>query len=172
VSLVGPTVGFRARSARLLLTGSLVAVASVLIDQGSKAFARGYLPICEESHTSCGGSAAGPIALVRVENAGSVGGWAQGLELWTVVAALAVVALFLYGRSLPKPGLSLAWGLALGGAAGNLVDRVAFGGVTDFIRFAPFGTAVIVFNIADVALALGGIGLSTILYRGFALPRG
>jgi signal peptidase II len=153
------------------VVGGLVAVPTILVDQATKSFARLYLPSCDDQ-LDCGELSPDPISFVRVENAGSVGGWAQGLEIWTIVAALALVGLFFYGRARPDRGLSVAWGLAFGGAAGNLIDRLAFGGVTDFIRFAPFGSLVIFFNIADVALAVGSVGLSIALYRGFASRAG
>ena len=51
------------------------------------------------------------------------------------------------------PQLSL--GFILGGAVGNLIDRIAFGFVIDFLDFRIWPT----FNLADTALTLGVIGL-------------
>lgn len=49
------------------------------------------------------------------------------------------------------------WGIAivLGGALGNLIDRLAYGAVADFFSFHAFGYYWYIFNLADVAIALG-----------------
>jgi signal peptidase II len=51
--------------------------------------------------------------------------------------------------------LALAFGMVLGGAVGNLVDRVRFGAVTDFLDFHGYGYHWYTFNIADSAIVLG-----------------
>ena len=56
----------------------------------------------------------------------------------------------------------LAWlptGLLLGGAIGNLIDRVREGAVTDFVKF----TAWPAFNVADIAITLGVVALLYVL---------
>jgi len=55
----------------------------------------------------------------------------------------------------------LALGLALGGTAGNLIDRVRLGYVTDFIHFSFWPT----FNIADSAVTIGALTLAFLLLR-------
>jgi signal peptidase II len=51
--------------------------------------------------------------------------------------------------------MALAFGSVLGGAAGNLSDRLRFGAVTDFLDFHAFGYHWYTFNIADTAIVIG-----------------
>jgi signal peptidase II len=56
--------------------------------------------------------------------------------------------------------LRLALGLQLGGAVGNLTDRLRLGHVTDFIDFGPW-----IFNLADVAIILGALILAGVMWQ-------
>ena len=51
--------------------------------------------------------------------------------------------------------MALAFGMVLGGAVGNLIDRVRFGAVTDFLDFHAYGYHWYTFNIADAAIVTG-----------------
>lgn len=76
-----------------------------------------------------------------------------------IFVTLAVVVLILYilRRHGPSgPHLAFALGLELGGAAGNLVDRLFLGAVIDFLDFRVWP----VFNLADVAIVVGAILLA------------
>ena len=53
--------------------------------------------------------------------------------------------------------LITAIGLVMGGALGNVIDRIRFGGVVDFIDFSGTGLFPWVFNIADSAITIGVI---------------
>ena len=77
-----------------------------------------------------------------------------GVVVLVVVAALGGL-LFFFARNLERPYAWLATGLLLGGAAGNIIDRVAHGSVTDWIKL-PHWPA---FNLADVAITAGVIAL-------------
>ena len=55
--------------------------------------------------------------------------------------------------------LAVSLGLIMGGATGNAIDRVLIGGVADFFSLHAFGFYWYVFNIADVAIVAGVIGL-------------
>ena len=55
--------------------------------------------------------------------------------------------------------LAVSLGLIMGGALGNAIDRVALGGVADFFSLHAFGFYWYVFNIADVAIVAGVMGL-------------
>ncbi|WP_165847749.1 signal peptidase II [Ammonifex thiophilus] len=96
----------------------------------------------------------GLLALRCVRNPGAAFGFlAYQTPLLILIAAIASLALLLgYKRLLLAPSV-VRWGLGLflGGTLGNLVDRVRFGYVVDFIdlRFWP------VFNLADVAIVTG-----------------
>jgi signal peptidase II len=79
------------------------------------------------------------------------------LASFGVVATLALwiwLARGAAGRLLP-----VSLGLIMGGAIGNAIDRVVLGGVADFFSFHAFGFYWYVFNIADVAIVAGVIGL-------------
>jgi signal peptidase II len=95
----------------------------------------------------------GPLSLVRTANAGSVYGFVQGWFGWVLLAAVGVVLIPLYARFF-RTGSAiavLAIGLQLGGAAGNLLDRVAFGGASDILYLGGGPT----WNLADIAIAVG-----------------
>lgn len=89
-----------------------------------------------------------------------------------VLALLAAAALIVIGvlaaRTKPDERMKLA-ALALigGGTLGNLIDRIRAGGVTDFIRWKVGEHAWPIFNLADVALLLGGglLVLESVLAR-------
>jgi signal peptidase II len=77
--------------------------------------------------------------------------------LFVIVAIAVVIAIVLYYRRLSSSSwvLRVALGLQLGGASGNLVDRIARGYVTDFVNVRFFA----IFNVADSALVVGAIML-------------
>jgi signal peptidase II len=67
-------------------------------------------------------------------------------------------------------GRLMAWslGLIIGGAVGNAIDRILVGGVIDYVSLHAFGYYWYVFNIADVAIVAGVVGL---LYDSFLASR-
>lgn len=89
-----------------------------------------------------------------------------------MLAAFAVVASVALWVWLTRPSTNrlMAWslGLIIGGAIGNAIDRVLIGGVADFFSLHAFGYYWYVFNIADVAIVAGVIGL---LYDSFVTSR-
>lgn len=95
----------------------------------------------------------GPIQLTNVGNTGIAfglaGGGGKALVLLTIVA-LALI-LLVFARDPRRPGVWPAVGLLLGGAAGNLIDRIAHGAVTDFIKLPAWPS----FNVADIAITFG-----------------
>ncbi len=107
----------------------------------------------------------GVLQFKFVRNTGSAFGMFQGnSDILKVLAIVAVVGLFVYyARTASRDWMiSLALGLQLGGAIGNIVDRFRHGYVVDFIDFPRFPT----FNIADSAITVGVILLMyAILFR-------
>lgn len=92
--------------------------------------------------------------LVYVKNTGAAFGIFMNLGgVFTAISALISLAiLFAYPRISRQDWLiRLAMGLYLGGALGNLLDRLTFGYVTDFISIGAFP----VFNIADMSISIG-----------------
>ena len=105
---------------------------------------------------------AGPFWLTMVWNPGvSFGLFQQHHDLvrWLFVAFSIVVAILLayWVRKAERPLFALAVGLVIGGAVGNVVDRIRLGAVADFVDvsrlYFPW-----VFNVADSAISVG-IGL-------------
>jgi signal peptidase II len=96
----------------------------------------------------------GVLQFKFVRNTGSAFGLFQGnSDILKILALVAVVGLFAYyARTATRDWMvSLALGLQLGGAVGNIIDRFRHGYVVDFIDFPRFPT----FNIADSAITVG-----------------
>ncbi len=89
---------------------------------------------------------------------GDVAGW----QRWLLAAIAVAISLYLvyWLRSIggSQPGLSTGLALILGGALGNLVDRLRLGYVVDFIHLHYGGYHWPVFNVADMAIT-GGVGV-------------
>ena len=99
----------------------------------------------------------GFFSLVYLKNTGAAWSMFSGMTgVLALVSAVAVGVLIWY-LTVKKPvGLTrIALALMLGGAAGNLIDRLFLQYVRDFLSFNIFGYAFPVFNIADVALCIG-----------------
>ncbi|OGO05430.1 MAG: signal peptidase II, partial [Chloroflexi bacterium RBG_13_56_8] len=100
------------------------------------------------------------VTFTRTENSGAAFGILPGLSvIFAIVAIVVVIGFALFYRKLASSSwlLRLAVGVQWGGAAGNLVDRLRFGGlVTDFIDFRWFP----VFNVADSSIVVGTILLA------------
>lgn len=89
---------------------------------------------------------------------GLLGRWPAAVGLMGLGAA-GLVVLFYYryaGRSRLE---ALAWGIILGGAAGNLLDRAFFGHVRDFLDFSVAGFRWPTFNVADGCISVGAVYL-------------
>jgi signal peptidase II len=101
------------------------------------------------------------VQLVHVRNHGvAFGAFAGGGTIVAVIIGVALVALVVW--FLRHTATPLAWlptGLLLGGAVGNIFDRVRDGAVTDFIKFPAWPA----FNIADVAITFGVLSLLYVL---------
>lgn len=92
--------------------------------------------------------------IVHWQNTGAVFGMFQGFgSIFTVLAILVSAAILYYFPQVPRHDwtLRLAMGLQLGGAVGNLIDRLTLGWVTDFISIGGFA----VFNVADASISTG-----------------
>jgi signal peptidase II len=102
----------------------------------------------------------GVLKLTHVHNTGSAFSLFRGAGTWLVLVSLiSLVAILRYWIGLRRRGepvgFALLWGLALpfGGAAGNLIDRVRFHYVVDFLELPNFP----VFNVADSAITIGAL---------------
>lgn len=88
------------------------------------------------------------------------GGWQRWfLAVLAVIASIALVV-WLYRLPTTQTWLAAALSLVLGGAIGNLIDRIQYGYVVDFFDFHWQSTHFPAFNIADTAITLGAIFLA------------
>ncbi len=132
-----------------MLIAIAAAVSVIAADQASKAFilSRSWAVDSNREFLSIRRQLTRRIVPVSTFPAGAL------LGLW--IASVVIVAGLLQAGMIPKTALSTAGiGAALGGAAGNLADRLRHGAIVDFIvvgRWPPF-------NLADAAI-VGGVGL-------------
>jgi signal peptidase II len=101
------------------------------------------------------------IDLVHVRNTGVAFGFFSGgggLVLTLTLVALAALTAYLALRP-DRPWLWLPTGMLVGGAVGNLIDRISSGSVTDFIKL-PHWPA---FNVADMSITFGVLALLWVL---------
>jgi signal peptidase II len=78
-----------------------------------------------------------------------------GALLLSAVALAVVVALGLWLRRAESRLVAVALGAIAGGAVGNVIDRVRFGAVVDFLHAHAFGWSWYVFNVADASIVCG-----------------
>lgn len=100
----------------------------------------------------------GYFHITLVKNAGAAFGMFQGGRLFFVIASVAAVILISFvALRLPRhERLKRLWlGLILGGAIGNLIDRILYGEVIDFLQIGFRGHYWPVFNVADMAVTIG-----------------
>jgi signal peptidase II len=141
--------------AAAIARAALVAAVVLALDQITK-------------HTIASGIAAGEVkkflpgvTLVHVRNTGVAfsifSGGGTLVLVFTLVALAVLLAYFV--RHPERPWLWIPTGMLVGGAVGNLIDRVASGAVTDFIKL-PHWPA---FNVADMSITLGVLALLWVL---------
>lgn len=82
-----------------------------------------------------------------------------GRYLLVGFSVVAVIALLIWLAFSHSRLIATSIGLIIGGAVGNLIDRIVHGAVADFFSFHYAGYYWYVFNIADVAITLGVLGL-------------
>jgi signal peptidase II len=107
----------------------------------------------------------GLVYLTQLRNVGAAFSFAEGATvLFTLIAVVVAAVIVRTARRLRSAAWATALGLVLGGALGNLVDRLfrapgfGRGGVVDWLSlFAPDGRVWPVFNIADSAIVCGGV---------------
>ena len=135
-----------------------ISVAILVLDQAVKALVREYMTL-SESLTIVPGF----FDLTRVHNTGTAFGFMNGVDfpfksaVLTGVAIAALAGLGFYARSLPRGQWLARTGLALilGGAAGNVIDRVSLGYVVDFVDVYWSRWHFWAFNVADAAISVG-----------------
>jgi signal peptidase II len=152
---------------RFVLTLLLLAVGVLVVDQATKVWALSSLTAGER--TPLLGELLG-LSLVR--NAGAAFSIATGMTwVFTLAAAIVTVVVLRVANRLGSRGWTAALGLLLGGALGNLVDRLARepgfgrGHVIDFIAYGDW----FVGNVADIAIVGAAVLVAILGMRGIGL---
>ena len=114
------------------------------------------------------------VRFTRMSNTGAAFGMLKGRSLWfIIISAAASVAIIAFHREIAKMRRmeQLAFGLILGGAVGNLIDRVRVGAVVDFIDIGIGTLRWPAFNVADSAITIGVVVLAFyLLFRPRSAP--
>jgi signal peptidase II len=140
----------------------LLALLVLLLDQWSKVFIRSNFVSGENLQV-----VSGAFNITYVHNSGAVWGILQNGSPWLAILScivIVVISLFLNKITENKTVNKIAIGLILGGIAGNLVDRIKFGAVTDFLDFYAGKYHWPAFNIADASICVG-----VVIYLAFML---
>jgi signal peptidase II len=134
----------------------LVVLVVLVLDQLSKHLVRGSILPGEERRVLPG------LQLVNTRNHGVAFGFLPGDQLVvTLVIGVALLALLTYfALHATRPLIWLPTGMLIGGALGNILDRLRDGSVTDFIKL-PLGWPP--FNLADTSITLGVLLLLLVL---------
>ena len=96
------------------------------------------------------------LSLTHIQNSGAIFGMLRGMNTLLIIIGIVVVIWLLYytytwASTNEKRNMPLFFALIIGGAASNIIDRIVYGSVIDFINF-HFWPA---FNIADSAITVG-----------------
>ena len=137
---------------RAWLRAGALCLLVIALDQGAKAAIEADLVAGEHVHVF------GPLDLTLAHNSGIAFGLADGGGIALVVLTVAALALVgvLFARNPGRPWMWIAVGLLVGGALGNLIDRVRADAVTDYVDLLSWPP----FNLADVAITLGVVVLA------------
>ena len=133
----------------------LLTLCFLLIDQATKALLK----------TSDQVLIPGVLALQGTSNTGAAFSLLASKPLLIAVMSVLLIALlFVFARGmLHRPLMALALAMVLGGAAGNLLDRLLYGHVVDFIKLLFLSFPI--FNVADILITVGaGLAAISILF--------
>lgn len=128
-------------------------VLAVLADQLIKVAVEAYLPLQEAVHV------VPMLALYRTYNLGVAFSMLSGMEGWFIVAMRLAIVAFVLWLWRKTPGdrwlAHLGFAMIIAGAIGNLLDRLFYGHVVDYILFYTQTWSFAVFNLADSFITLG-----------------
>ncbi len=144
-----------------------LAAAVALLDQGTKLWAEASLAphrpveLLPVLSLTLGYNPGAAFSLL-----GEAGGWQRWFLAAVAVAVGGYLVHWLYRIGGEQPGLAAGLALLLGGAVGNLIDRLRLGVVVDFIHLHYRGFHWPLFNVADIAVTVGaGIVILLMLRR-------
>jgi len=135
----------------------LLALGVVVIDQLSKLWVLNVVDLASKGHVEL--SPIFDLTLVwnRGMSFGLLGGHGE-LARWgfTLFAFIIAGGVAWWARKTDKMSLAITFGLLIGGAIGNAIDRIRIGAVVDFLDFSGLGFQW-VFNVADSAITVGAV---------------
>jgi signal peptidase II len=142
---------------RATARAAVLAIGVIVVDQATKAIVRGSIVRGDSHHVLPG------IHLVNSRNTGvAFGLFGNGGALVTVITIAALAGLLIFfARNVDRPLAWLPTGLLIGGAIGNMIDRLSGEGVTDFVKLPDWPA----FNVADVCITFGVISLVYVLEK-------
>jgi signal peptidase II len=151
----------------------ILTLAVVILDQASKAWILANI-VLYTTHPVIPGF----FNIVHVLNKGAAFGflnraditWQTYLFFATTAMAVVLILHLLRAALEEDTGLICGLGLILGGALGNLVDRIRFGEVVDFLDFHYGDMHWPAFNVADIAITLGSVALLASFLRARKAP--
>jgi signal peptidase II len=161
----GSATFWRGKYGRLIL----IAGAIVIADQVTKAVVLSKMALYQSITVI-----PGFFSLTHIHNPGGAFGFlaqqdaSVRMGIFVLASSVAIFFIFLFYRQIPKTHPVLAAGLALifGGAIGNLIDRLRFGKVVDFLDFYVGALHWPAFNVADSAITVGvAIFIAHLLFR-------
>lgn len=138
------------------MLAAAIAIATIILDQATKTAVAGNIGICERVPVL------NPILrLTHIRNSGAVFGIMRGagsyFTIFSIIAAAILVVVLYFTRHASRL-VKVSLGLVLGGAVGNLIDRLRYGSVVDFIDVGATETVRWpCFNVADAAITVGVI---------------
>jgi len=147
---------------------SVLAAILVALDQATKIWIQNSISFYENIPV-----VQGFFDLVHVLNRGAAFGFLNQADIhwqtyfFIAVSALAVVLIFHLLKTVDRNDQYLFTGLGciLGGALGNMIDRIRIGEVIDFLDFHLAGHHWPAFNVADIAISIGALLLLISFYR-------
>jgi signal peptidase II len=164
------------RALRLWLLFGAIALVVIALDQASKAWVVSSFALV--SGNAAPGSSAAPtpvlgdlVRIARSENDGGIFGMLGNSATILGIASLAVIAVIVWVEA--RQGvhsllLTIALGLLLGGAVGNLLDRLRYGHVVDWVDTGIGDARFYTFNVADSAIS---IAVALLILIGILGPR-
>ncbi len=146
-----------------LLIPIITILVVILLDQITKAIIMGSMTIHETIEVI-----PGLFNIVHVRNPGAAfgilkdgGGWRTLFLIGISITALVIIVILIVNADAPMVRLSLS--LIAGGAGGNLIDRIRFGEVVDFMDFHIGTYHWPAFNVADSVITIG-VGMAILLF--------
>lgn len=146
------------------MISAVIAAAALITDQLSKAW---VLRMWPQPYTGEIALIPGWLELTYIQNTGVAFGLFQGIPQFFTLTSLVIIAgaIWFYLTQLTddRGGLALCLGLIVGGALGNVTDRIRFGYVVDFVK--TFDGRFPVFNTADMFVVTGVSLMALLLAR-------